>query len=65
MAYNIMGPMGAEVHEFIKSLQWYGLTKQERRTLKGQALKGQLAAARRGLRTILERKSDGIKENTN
>lgn len=41
-----------QVSRFIKELDRYGLTKQQKKTLRGQALKGDLEGAIKGLRTI-------------
>lgn len=45
-----------ETEIFIKLLPNYGLTTQQIRTLKGQAIKGDLEGARKGLETIRRRR---------
>ena len=42
-----------EVQGFIRSLKAYNLTTHQKKTLKGQALKGNLKAAEKGLKKIL------------
>ena len=44
-----------EVQAFIHSLRYQRLTSQQRKTLRGQALAGNLAAAQLGLRKILSK----------
>ncbi|MEN6635199.1 MAG: hypothetical protein ABFC56_05070 [Clostridiaceae bacterium] len=44
-----------EIQAFIHSLKYYSLTSQQRKTLRGQALAGNLPAARAGLRKIVSR----------
>lgn len=41
-----------EINRFIRSLDKYRLTMQQKRTLKGQALSGNLIAAQTGLARI-------------
>jgi hypothetical protein len=41
-----------EVQAFIHSLKYHRLTSQQRKTLRGQALAGNLMAAQAGLRKI-------------
>lgn len=45
-----------QVSKFIKDLDRYNLTKQQKKTLRGQALKGDLEGAIKGLRTITTRR---------
>lgn len=45
-----------ETETFIKMLPNYGLTTQQIKTLRGQAIKGDLKAAQKGLQTILDRR---------
>lgn len=47
--------MLTEEQRFIKSLREYPLTSNQRRTLRGQALSGDMDGARSGLRKILRR----------
>ena len=42
-----------EVQAFIQSLRYHRLTSQQRKTLRGQALAGNLPAAQAGLREIV------------
>ncbi len=44
-----------EVQEFVRSLRYYRLTSQQRKTLRGQALAGNLPAAKVGLHRIVKR----------
>ena len=44
-----------EVQAFIHSLRYHRLTSQQRKTLRGQALAGNLTAAQAGLRKILSK----------
>jgi hypothetical protein len=44
-----------EIQAFIHSLKYHRLTSQQRKTLRGQALAGNLPAARAGLRKIVLR----------
>lgn len=47
----------AEINRFIKRLETcYTLSKQQKRTLRGQALNGDLEAAEKGLRKLLRKK---------
>ena len=49
-----------EVQEFIRALKYHRLTSQQRKTLRGQALAGNLIAAQAGLRRIVSKgKQDG------
>ena len=41
-----------EIQRFIRSLRYYRLTSQQRKTLRGQALSGNLAGAKAGLQKI-------------
>ena len=41
-----------EINRFIRSLDKYKLTMQQKRTLRGQAISGNLIAARKGLERI-------------
>jgi len=44
-----------EIQEFIRSLRYYRLTSQQRKTLRGQALAGNLPAAKAGLCRIVKK----------
>jgi hypothetical protein len=44
-----------EIQEFIRSLRYYRLTSQHRKTLRGQALAGNLPAAKAGLHRIVKK----------
>lgn len=44
-----------EIQEFIRSLRYHRLTSQQRKTLRGQALAGNLPAAKAGLRRIVSK----------
>ena len=44
-----------EVQSFIQSLRHHRLTSQQRKTLRGQALAGNLQAARTGLQKIMSK----------
>ena len=44
-----------EITRFIKSLRYYRLTSQQRKTLRGQALDGDIAGAKTGLQRITHR----------
>jgi len=44
-----------EVQVFIRSLRYYRLTSQQRKTLRGQALAGNLPAAKAGLHRIMKK----------
>jgi hypothetical protein len=44
-----------EIQAFIHSLKYHRLTSQQRKTLRGQALAGNLTAARVGLQKIVMR----------
>lgn len=44
-----------EINCFISSLKQYRLTKQQINTLRGQALKGDLAGAKKGLERMVTR----------
>ena len=44
-----------EVQAFIHSLRYHRLTSQQRKTLRGQALAGNLSAAQAGLRKIVSK----------
>ena len=44
-----------EIQAFIRALKYHRLTSQQRKTLRGQALAGNLPAAKSGLQTILLR----------
>ncbi len=41
-----------EVQVFIRALKYHRLTSQQRKTLRGQALAGDLAGAKKGLQRI-------------
>ena len=43
-----------EVSKFIRLLKKYKLSKQQRKTLKGQAISGDLEGAKKGLAKLLE-----------
>ena len=53
-----------EIQAFIHSLRHYRLTTQQRKTLRGQALAGNLPAARAGLRKIVSKGSQHGHSNT-
>ena len=42
-----------EIDSFIRSLKSFGLTKQQIKTLRGQALTGDLAGAQKGLERMV------------
>ena len=44
-----------EIQAFIHSLRHYRLTTQQRKTLRGQALAGNLSAAKAGLHRIVKK----------
>lgn len=44
-----------EINCFIRSLKQYRLTKQQINTLRGQALKGDLVGAKKGLERMITR----------
>jgi hypothetical protein len=44
-----------EIQSFIHSLKYHRLTSHQRKTLRGQALAGNLPAAQAGLRKIVSR----------
>lgn len=44
-----------EVQAFIRALKYYRLTSQQRKTLRGQALAGNLLAAQTGLTKIVSK----------
>lgn len=50
-----------EVSKFIKCLKTLNLTKQQKRTLKGQALSGDLEGAKKGLERLTEVKANEVK----
>ena len=43
-----------DINDFIRNLKKYTLTSQQRKTLRGQALAGDLAGARKGLVRIIQ-----------
>ena len=47
-----------ETDRFIESLKFYELTSQQRKTLRGQAIAGDLEGAQKGLQTILDRREN-------
>ena len=47
-----------ETDRFIESLKLYELTSQQRKTLRGQAIAGDLEGAQKGLQTILDRREN-------
>ena len=47
-----------EKDRFIESLKFYELTAQQRKTLRGQAIAGDLEGAQKGLQTILDRREN-------
>ena len=53
-----------EVHEFVRSLRYYRLTSQQRKTLCGQALAGNLPAAKAGLHRIVKKGDQNGHSNT-
>jgi len=44
-----------DLYDFIRSLKNYPLTSQQIKTLRGQALAGDLAGARKGLQRIINK----------
>ena len=44
-----------EIQEFLRALKYHRLTSQQRKTLRGQALAGNLTAAKTGLRKIVSK----------
>ena len=44
-----------EVQSFIRSLRYHRLTSQQRKTLRGQALSGNLTGAKAGLQRIVQK----------
>ena len=44
-----------EMQEFLRALKYHRLTSQQRKTLRGQALAGNLPAAKAGLHRIVKR----------
>jgi len=44
-----------EIQEFIRFLRYHRLTSQQRKTLRGQALAGNLPAAKAGLHRIMKK----------
>ena len=53
-----------EVQEFIRALKYHRLTSQQRKTLRGQALAGNLPAAQVGLRRIVSKGKHDDHSNT-
>ena len=47
-----------ETDRFIESLKFYELTAQQRKTLRGQTIAGDLEGAQKGLQTILDRREN-------
>lgn len=47
-----------ETDRFIEALKFYELTSQQRKTLRGQAIAGDLEGAQKGLQTILDRREN-------
>ena len=47
-----------ETDRFIESLKFYELKAQQRKTLRGQAIAGDLEGAQKGLQTILDRREN-------
>lgn len=50
------------MNEFIKSLRSAQITPQQRKTLRGQALAGDLKGAKKGLQRLLSAKESNLKE---
>ena len=44
-----------EMQEFLRALKYHRLTSQQQKTLRGQALAGNLSAAQAGLRIIVSK----------
>ena len=44
--------MKNDIYKFIRGLRKYDLTKQQRKTLRGQALSGDLIGAKKGLEKL-------------
>ncbi len=53
-----------EINKFIKRLKTYELPKQQFKTLKGQAVAGDISGARKGLEKILKRMENHNNGNT-
>jgi hypothetical protein len=53
-----------KTQEFIRSLRYYRLTSQQRKTLRGQALAGKLPAAKAGLHRIVKKGYQNGHSNT-
>ena len=53
-----------EVQAFIRALKYHRLTSQQRKTLRGQALAGNLLAAQAGLRKIVSKGNYNGHSNT-
>lgn len=47
-----------ETDRFIEALKFYELTAQQRKTLRGQTIAGDLEGAQKGLQTILDRREN-------
>ena len=54
-----------ETDFFIKSLKQYGLTKQQIKTLRGQALSGNLDGARKGIARLIEKGGKKLEHTKN
>lgn len=44
--------MRCEIYKFIRELRKYNLTKQQRKTIRGQALSGDIVGAKKGLEKL-------------
>jgi hypothetical protein len=53
-----------EMQSFLHSLKYHRLTSQQRKTLRGQALAGNLMAAQAGLRKIVSKGAQHGHSNT-
>jgi hypothetical protein len=53
-----------DIQAFVHSLKYHRLTSQQRKTLRGQALAGNLPAARAGLRKIVSKGAQHGHSNT-
>ena len=60
MAMKSMSKHDMEVNLFIKSLMNFGLSKQQIKTLRGQALAGNLEDARKGLVRLMKKQKTNI-----
>ena len=52
-----------EMQEFLRALKYHRLTSQQRKTLRGQALAGNIVAAKAGLRKIVSKGNHHVYSN--